>query len=205
MRPSRNEELCKKIKTCMSTTTLHPITRQYGCINPSLLSLTCFHSLIYSELVCDYSSNNMEGASFVCAFRPSLLISMSVSPYALTWQFYHINRFSVEDVSDLWPTVRKGFEERLPFKRASLNNKTRNSVLVEKLSAEFILTTDARLRSRFPQEQLLFWFREPYATVVLVSCEVYWNLFALISVSWMWLLGIAILAFLLASDSSVYL
>lgn len=78
---------------------------------------------------------------------------------------------SVEDVSDLWPTVKPAFEARLPFKRASLNNKTRNPVLVDKLPAEFILTTDSRLRSRFPQEQLLFWFREPYATVVLVTCE----------------------------------
>ncbi|XP_076897898.1 trafficking protein particle complex II-specific subunit 130 homolog [Bidens hawaiensis] len=78
---------------------------------------------------------------------------------------------AVEDVSDLWPLVKKGFEERLPFKRATLNNKTRNPVFVENLPAEFILTTDARLRSRFPQEQLLFSFREPYATVVLVTCE----------------------------------
>ncbi|KAG6689380.1 hypothetical protein I3843_11G169700 [Carya illinoinensis] len=78
---------------------------------------------------------------------------------------------AVEDVSDLWPIVKDWFEERLPFKRASLNNKTRNPVFVEKLAAEFILTTDSRLRSRFPQEQLLFWFREPYATVVLVTCE----------------------------------
>ncbi|KAH9650875.1 Trafficking protein particle complex II-specific subunit 130-like [Citrus sinensis] len=78
---------------------------------------------------------------------------------------------AVEDVSDLWPTIQSGFEEQLPFKRACLNNKTRNPVFVEKLPAEFILTTDARLRSRFPQEQLLFWFREPYATVVLVTCE----------------------------------
>uniref|UniRef100_A0A5B6YWR6 TRAPPC10/Trs130 N-terminal domain-containing protein n=1 Tax=Davidia involucrata TaxID=16924 RepID=A0A5B6YWR6_DAVIN len=78
---------------------------------------------------------------------------------------------AVEDVSDLWPTVKNGFEKRLPFKRACLNNKTRNPVFVEKLPAEFILTTDSRLRSRFPQEQSLFWFREPYATVVLVTCE----------------------------------
>ncbi|KAI5429156.1 hypothetical protein KIW84_033955 [Lathyrus oleraceus] len=78
---------------------------------------------------------------------------------------------SVEDVSDLWPTVKPAFEARLSFKRAGLNNKARNPVLVEKLSAEFILTTDSRLRSRFPQEQLLFWFRESYATVVLVTCE----------------------------------
>ncbi|KAF9590461.1 hypothetical protein IFM89_035338 [Coptis chinensis] len=78
---------------------------------------------------------------------------------------------SVEDVSDLWHVVKKGFEARLPFKRACLNNKTRNPVYVEKLPAEFILTTDIRLRSRFPQEQSLFWFREPYATVVLVTCE----------------------------------
>ncbi|XP_059661539.1 trafficking protein particle complex II-specific subunit 130 homolog isoform X2 [Cornus florida] len=78
---------------------------------------------------------------------------------------------AVEDVSDLWPVVKKGFEEQLPFKVACLNNKTRNPVFVEKLTAEFILTTDSRLRSRFPQEQSLFWFREPYATVVLVTCE----------------------------------
>ncbi|XP_047164290.1 trafficking protein particle complex II-specific subunit 130 homolog [Vigna umbellata] len=78
---------------------------------------------------------------------------------------------SVEDVSDLWPTVKPAFEGRLPFKRATLNNKTRNPVFVDTLPAEFILTTDSRLRSRFPQEQFLFWFREPYATVVLVTCE----------------------------------
>ncbi|KAE8703230.1 TRS130 protein [Hibiscus syriacus] len=77
----------------------------------------------------------------------------------------------IEDVSDLWPTIKNSFEERLPFKRASLINKTRNPVFVENLPAEFILTTDARLRSRFPQEQYLFWFREPYATLVLVTCE----------------------------------
>ncbi|KDP38926.1 hypothetical protein JCGZ_00683 [Jatropha curcas] len=78
---------------------------------------------------------------------------------------------AVEDVSDLWPNIKERFEERLPFKRACLNNKTRNPVFVESLPAEFILTTDARLRSRFPQEQSLFWFREPYVTVVLVTCE----------------------------------
>ncbi|KNA16796.1 hypothetical protein SOVF_085990 [Spinacia oleracea] len=78
---------------------------------------------------------------------------------------------AVEDVSDLWPTVKNLFEERLPFKRACLNNKTRNPVFLEKLPAEYILTTDSRLRSRFPQEQSLFWFREPYATVVFVTCE----------------------------------
>ncbi|XP_038974112.1 trafficking protein particle complex II-specific subunit 130 homolog [Phoenix dactylifera] len=78
---------------------------------------------------------------------------------------------AVEDVSDLWPSVKEGFEERLPLKKACLNNKTRNPVYVEKLLAEFILTTDARLRSRFPQEQSVFWFREPYATIILVTCE----------------------------------
>jgi hypothetical protein len=57
-------------------------------------------------------------------------------------------------------------------KKACLNNKARNPVFVDNLPAEFIQTTDSRLRSRFPQEQYLFWFREPYATVVLVTCEV---------------------------------
>ncbi|XP_039127222.1 LOW QUALITY PROTEIN: trafficking protein particle complex II-specific subunit 130 homolog [Dioscorea cayenensis subsp. rotundata] len=78
---------------------------------------------------------------------------------------------AVEDVSDLWPSVKEGFEQRLPFRKACLNNKTRNPVNVEQLPAEFILTTDSRLRSRFPHEQSVFWFREPYATVVLVTCE----------------------------------
>lgn len=84
----------------------------------------------------------------------------------------YISWFAVEDVSDLWPLVKKDFEERLPFKKAFLNNKTRNPVFVDELPVEYILTTDARIRSRFPQEQSLFWFREPYATVVLVTCEV---------------------------------
>ncbi|CAO2836054.1 unnamed protein product [Amaranthus hypochondriacus] len=78
---------------------------------------------------------------------------------------------AVEDVSDLWPNVKSLFEERLPFMKACLNNKTRNPVFLDKLLVEYILTTDSRLRSRFPQEQSLFWFREPYATVVLVTCE----------------------------------
>ncbi|GJN34821.1 hypothetical protein PR202_gb23519 [Eleusine coracana subsp. coracana] len=78
---------------------------------------------------------------------------------------------TVEDVSDLWLNVKESFERRLPVKKACLNNKARNPVFVENLPAEFIQTTDSRLRSRFPQEQYLFWFREPYATVVLVTCE----------------------------------
>jgi hypothetical protein len=78
---------------------------------------------------------------------------------------------AVEDVSDLWLNVKESFEQRLPVKKACLNNKARNPVFVENLPAEFIQTTDSRLRSRFPQDQYLFWFREPYATVVLVSCE----------------------------------
>ncbi|KAM7277867.1 hypothetical protein ACFE04_005001 [Oxalis oulophora] len=78
---------------------------------------------------------------------------------------------AVEDVSDLWPTVKEKFEQQLPLKKACLNNKTRNPVFVNNLSAEFILTTDTRLRSRSPHEQYLFWFREPYATLVIVTCE----------------------------------
>ncbi|PIA49104.1 hypothetical protein AQUCO_01300153v1 [Aquilegia coerulea] len=66
----------------------------------------------------------------------------------------------ISDVSDFWHIVKSGFEERLPFKRDCLNNKTPNLVYVE--------TGD-----RFPQEQSLFWFREPYATVVLVTCEMF--------------------------------
>jgi len=79
---------------------------------------------------------------------------------------------TVEDVSNLWLNVKESFERRVPVKKACLNNKARNPVFVDNLPAEFIQTTDSRLRSRFPQEQYLFWFREPYATVVLVTCEV---------------------------------
>jgi hypothetical protein len=63
---------------------------------------------------------------------------------------------AVEDVSDLWLNVKESFQQRLPVKKACLNNKARNPVLVENLPAEFIQTTDSRLRSRFPQEQYLF-------------------------------------------------
>lgn len=90
----------------------------------------------------------------------------------LTKKFYVLNCFSVKDVSDLWPLVKKEFEERLPFKRVVLNNKTHNTVTVNNLPAEFILTTDSRIRSKFSPEQLVFWFQEPIATVVLVTCEV---------------------------------
>ncbi|KAF5780924.1 putative tetratricopeptide-like helical domain superfamily, TRAPP II complex, TRAPPC10 [Helianthus annuus] len=78
---------------------------------------------------------------------------------------------AVKDVSDLWPLVKEKFEERLPFKRAMLNNKNHYPVTVDNLQAEFLLTTDSRIKSRVPQDQLFFCFQEPYATVVLVACE----------------------------------
>lgn len=100
--------------------------------------------------------------------RPFLFFFVFPFTVDLSWLLF----ITVEDVSDLWPSVKGLFEEHQPLKRAFLTNKTRNPVLVENLPVEFILTTDARLRSRFPQEQYLFWFREPYATIVLVTCEV---------------------------------
>jgi len=80
---------------------------------------------------------------------------------------------AVEDVNQLWPALKEQFEARSPYKRALLNNKARNQVFVEKLPVEYILTTDPRLRARLPTEQLNlpFWFRHPYATIVLVTCE----------------------------------
>lgn len=99
---------------------------------------------------------------------------MVSSLYISTNSFSYVDLtfVTVEDVSDLWLNVKESFEQRVPVKKACLNNKARNPVFVENLPAEFIQTTDSRLRSRFPQEQYLFWFREPYATVVLVTCEV---------------------------------
>lgn len=81
---------------------------------------------------------------------------------------------AVEDVNDLWETVRGNLEARVPFKKASLNNKARNLVLVDRLYVEFVQTTDARLRRGLPGEQasLLFGFRRPYALVILVTCDV---------------------------------
>ncbi|KAJ7527532.1 hypothetical protein O6H91_16G059700 [Diphasiastrum complanatum] len=78
---------------------------------------------------------------------------------------------AIEDVSDLWPVVKEAFEARLPLKKASLNNKARNLVTVEKLPIEYILTTDPRLRGRIIQEQSPFLFRHPFATVLLITCE----------------------------------
>ena len=80
--------------------------------------------------------------------------------------------FAVEDVSDLWHTIKDGFEAHVPFHKVCLNNKARNPIYVEKLLVDFILTTDAQLCNRFRQEQAMFWLRQPYATVVLVACEV---------------------------------
>ncbi|KAK1439582.1 hypothetical protein QVD17_05402 [Tagetes erecta] len=78
---------------------------------------------------------------------------------------------AVKDVSDLWPLVKERFEDRLPFKRAIINNKTHHPMTVNDLPAEFLLTTDSRIKSRVPQDQLYFCFQEPYATVVLITCE----------------------------------
>ncbi|KAH7289351.1 hypothetical protein KP509_31G071500 [Ceratopteris richardii] len=78
---------------------------------------------------------------------------------------------AIADVNDLWPTVKEGFEARVPFRKACLNSKFQNSVILDKLPVEYILTTDSRLRSRTPQEQNAFCFQEPFAMVVLVTCE----------------------------------
>ena len=70
--------------------------------------------------------------------------------------------------------MKEKFEARVPFKKASLNNKARNLVFVDKLHVDYVQTTDARLRRGLPGEQipLPLWFRRPYACVVLVTCEV---------------------------------
>ncbi|KAL8161228.1 hypothetical protein V2J09_012717 [Rumex salicifolius] len=78
---------------------------------------------------------------------------------------------AVEDVSDLWLKVKDSFVERLPFKNACINNKARNPITLENLYVEFILNSDSRLRDQFLQDQSFFWFHEPYATLVLVTCE----------------------------------
>lgn len=78
----------------------------------------------------------------------------------------------MKDVSDLWALVKERFEDRLPFKRAIINNKTHHPMTIIDLPAEFLLTTDSRIKSRVPQDQLYFCFQEPYATLVLVTCEV---------------------------------
>lgn len=77
-------------------------------------------------------------------------------------------------MNDLWETVRGNLEARVPFKKASLNNKARNLLLVDKLLVEFVQTTDARLRRGLPGEQALlpYGFRRPYAWVILVTCDV---------------------------------
>lgn len=77
-------------------------------------------------------------------------------------------------MNDLWESVKEKFEARVPFKKASLNNKARNLVFVDKLHVDYVQTTDARLRRGLPGEQipLPLWFRRPYACVVLVTCEV---------------------------------
>jgi hypothetical protein len=81
---------------------------------------------------------------------------------------------AIEDVNDLWSILKEPFEARVPFRKATLNNKARNPVTVEQLPVEYILTTDARLRTRIPTDQLPLplWYRSPYATVVLITCDV---------------------------------
>ncbi|XP_024539146.1 trafficking protein particle complex II-specific subunit 130 homolog isoform X1 [Selaginella moellendorffii] len=100
---------------------------------------------------------------------------MAASTWLTKFQSFKISSESliiaIDDVSDLWPLVKDSFEARIPLKKTLLNNKARNPVVVEKLPVEFVLTTDPRLRSRFPLEQSPFFFRLPYATILLVTCE----------------------------------
>lgn len=81
---------------------------------------------------------------------------------------------AVEDVSDLWETVKGNLETRVPFKKASLNNKARNLVLIDKLSVEFIQSTDLRLHRGLLGEDipLPLEFHRLYVWVILVTCEV---------------------------------
>jgi hypothetical protein len=78
----------------------------------------------------------------------------------------------VEDTWNFWPLVKDAFESRVPFKKAVLNNKTRNAVALDKLPVEFITSTDSRLRSRPEGQRTPFWFRHPYCHLIVVTCEV---------------------------------
>lgn len=80
--------------------------------------------------------------------------------------------FAVEDTWNFWPLIKDAFESRAPFKRATLNNKTKNPVALEKLPVEFITSTDSRLRSRPEGQRTPFWFRHPYCHLIVVTCEV---------------------------------
>lgn len=171
--------------------TLCCLTGSSCLANAFLISLLMFAILLFCSLVigslCIRSLTNPVSSGYIfqekkfphvydkvsnCLDSLKLSHCLIVPPVNTLKQFALLLLFPVEDVSDLWPVVKDAFEERTPFKKAYLNNKTHSPVNVENLPVEFILTTDARLRSRFPQEQSVFWFREPYATVVLVTCEV---------------------------------
>lgn len=107
-------------------------------------------------------------------------------------------------MNDLWENVKEKFEARVPFKKASLNNKARNLVSVDKLHVDYVQTTDARLRRGFPGEQipLPLWFRRPYACVVLVTCEV--SLFLVNFASYSFFLSLSCTLYHSALEREIY-
>ena len=78
----------------------------------------------------------------------------------------------MEDEWNVWSLVRTSFESRLPLRKAVLHNKLGKAVEVERLPLDYVLSTDARLRTRPPPKNSPHWFRHPYATIILTACDV---------------------------------
>ncbi|KAK9863262.1 hypothetical protein WJX84_010782, partial [Apatococcus fuscideae] len=79
---------------------------------------------------------------------------------------------AVEDLSGVWPSVSQALDARLPLRNVPLRNKFGNTLTVDKLPVQYLLSDDPRLQRLRPYAHSpVTWFRNPFACLVLVSCE----------------------------------
>ncbi|KAK9858891.1 hypothetical protein WJX84_005283, partial [Apatococcus fuscideae] len=79
---------------------------------------------------------------------------------------------AVEDLSGVWPSISEALDARLPLRSVPLRNKFGNTLTVDKLPVQYLLSDDARLKRLRPYAHSpVTWFRNPFACLILVSCE----------------------------------
>mmetsp|Transcript_23884 Transcript_23884/g.66233 ORF Transcript_23884/g.66233 Transcript_23884/m.66233 type:complete len:1100 (-) Transcript_23884:40-3339(-) len=79
---------------------------------------------------------------------------------------------AVEDVSGIWNTIKPALQVHQVLHNMTLRNKFGNLVNVPSLPIEYVPSTDPKLLKIRPHAQNpVAWFRNPYAHIIVVSCE----------------------------------
>ncbi|KAL4549831.1 hypothetical protein Ndes2526B_g04818 [Nannochloris sp. 'desiccata'] len=77
-----------------------------------------------------------------------------------------------EDLSDVWPAISKAITARLPLQQVALVNKLGTAVTVDHMPVELVSSFEPAVQKLQQYAySALTWFRQPAASLVLISCN----------------------------------